>query len=142
MNSLNLRLGKGESEAIALSILTSCTSCNNAIFVGWAMPTIDRGLFLRWWAVPNAQRESRSCSRETEIQGCLTTPRGRGEPQRVTLLRRRSQRLRQLPAEGNPHRRTGLTAHSLWLSYTNYRMVQDISIETVTLNCSRQLLYS
>ena len=32
--------------------LTSCTSCNNAIFVGWALPTIDRsGLFLRWWAV-------------------------------------------------------------------------------------------
>ena len=21
--------------------LTSCTSCNNAIFVGWALPTID-----------------------------------------------------------------------------------------------------
>ena len=79
--------------------LTSCTPCNNAIFVGWALPTIDRGLFLRWWAVPNA------------------TPRRRGEPQRVTLLRRRSQRLRQLPLSGNPHRRTGLTAHSLWLPY-------------------------
>ena len=33
--------------------LTSCTSCNKAIFVGWALPTIDMvGLFLRWWAVP------------------------------------------------------------------------------------------
>ena len=36
--------------------ITSCTSCNNAIFVGWASPTIDRGLFLRWWAVPTRKR--------------------------------------------------------------------------------------
>ena len=42
-------------------MIASCTPCNNAIFVGWASLTIDRsGLFLRWWAVPNALRVRQS----------------------------------------------------------------------------------
>ena len=49
------------------------------------------GLFLRWWAVPNAQRESQSRGRgKHSFSAGLTTPRGRGEPRslqgRETLL--------------------------------------------------------
>ena len=58
---------------ILIGIITSCTSCNNAIFVGWASPTIDRsGRFLRWWAVPNALREMKNYNR-IKLQETLRT---------------------------------------------------------------------
>ena len=66
------------------------------------------GLFLRWWAVPNAQRESHKAWCRSD--------------------------------EGFPHRRTGLTAHSLWRPYTNYRMVQDIRIAKGTKLKIRRML--
>ena len=46
----------------------------------------------------------------------LTTPLNAGNPNGKA----------KLPLSGNPHRRTGLTAHTLWLPYTNYRIMQDI----------------
>ena len=36
---------KGGYEILYVAQLTSCTSCNNAIFVGWALPTIDQNAY-------------------------------------------------------------------------------------------------
>ena len=96
--------------------------CLKASLLVGASPTIDRkSLFLRWWAVPNAQRESSPLCRET-----LLLPRGDADATSVEDRNAYANRAVSplLEGAGNPEVCKGgkpslqlLSAHSLWLPY-------------------------